>query len=133
MTHFVYKLVPPRPTFGPGDMSDDEAAIMGRHGAYWSGLLADGTAVRLGGPRLKDVAGLSLTKLFVGSEGTLGIVTSLIGETGANIDNLAFITNSPDFNDILIDLDVYDLKHLTTLISRLREQPVVSRVERIYG
>jgi glycolate oxidase len=41
-------------------------------------VLADGTKITLGGKRIKDVAGLSLLKLFVGSEGTLGVVTRAI-------------------------------------------------------
>ncbi len=40
-------------------------------------VLSDGRAVQLGGSLVKDVAGLSLLKLFVGSEGTLGIITRI--------------------------------------------------------
>lgn len=41
-------------------------------------VLADGRLITVGGKRIKDVAGLSLMKLFVGSEGTLGIVTRVV-------------------------------------------------------
>jgi glycolate oxidase len=41
-------------------------------------VLADGRIVKTGGKAIKHVTGYNLTQLFVGSEGTLGIITQLI-------------------------------------------------------
>jgi glycolate oxidase len=40
-------------------------------------VLADGSVVELGGRLIKDVAGLPLMQLFIGSEGTLGVIVSV--------------------------------------------------------
>jgi (p)ppGpp synthase/HD superfamily hydrolase len=38
---------------------------------------------------------------------------------------------SPDFTDLTIDLEVYDLKHLNGIISQLRAKSVVAKAERV--
>jgi len=40
-------------------------------------VLADGTLLRTGGKSRKDVAGYDLTRLLVGSEGTLALITEI--------------------------------------------------------
>jgi uncharacterized protein len=47
MNRFLYKLIPPRPSFAM-DMSDEEAAVMGDHAAYWGRFVDDGAVVVFG-------------------------------------------------------------------------------------
>ncbi|MCX7982915.1 MAG: FAD-binding protein [Syntrophales bacterium] len=41
-------------------------------------VLADGTIIQTGGKAIKNVTGYDLTSLFIGSEGTLGVITKAI-------------------------------------------------------
>jgi guanosine-3',5'-bis(diphosphate) 3'-pyrophosphohydrolase len=69
----------------------------------------------------------------INEPGTLGMIATVIGEMGANIDNITINVISPDFREMIIDIEIADLKHLNGVISELRTKPVVSKVERVNG
>jgi len=69
----------------------------------------------------------------VNEPGSLAQVTQVIAEHDGNIDNIRMTRRAPDFTDVLIDLEVYDLKHLTAIIAQLRAKPMVAKVERVNG
>jgi GTP pyrophosphokinase len=69
----------------------------------------------------------------INEPGTLGAIATVIGENGANIANVGISALSPDFRALAVDVEVSDLKHLSTIMSQLRARPVVSKVERVNG
>ena len=65
--------------------------------------------------------------------GSLGSLTTVIGKNGGNITNLKIANRSTDFFEILIDVEVKDVKHLTNIIAALRATPSINSVERGRG
>jgi GTP diphosphokinase / guanosine-3',5'-bis(diphosphate) 3'-diphosphatase len=69
----------------------------------------------------------------INEPGTLGTIATVIGDMGANIDTISINILSPDFREMIIDIEIADLKHLNGVITELRTKPVVSKVERVNG
>jgi RelA/SpoT family (p)ppGpp synthetase len=69
----------------------------------------------------------------VNEPGTLAQIAQVIAEHDGNIDNVKMTRQSPDFTEMTIDLEVYNLKHLTSIISQLRAKKVVANAERVNG
>ena len=69
----------------------------------------------------------------VNAPGTLAEVATVIGEADGNIDSLRMARRAPDFTEMLIDLEVYDITHLNTILTGLRAKIVVSAAERVFG
>ena len=65
--------------------------------------------------------------------GSLGSLTTVIGKGGGNITNLKITNRSMDFFEILVDIEVQNLRHLTNIIAALRATPVINSVERARG
>ena len=92
-------------------------------------VLANGEILEIGTPTIKDVAGYNLLQLFVGSEGTLGIITKatfrLIPKPEANNIMIAYFKKLSDaakcINDIIMAkflpsvLDIMDKKTMQTI------------------
>jgi len=69
----------------------------------------------------------------VNEPGALAQIATVIAEHDGNIDNISMQRRSPDFTETTIDLEVYDLKHLSAILAQLRAKAVVAKVERVNG
>jgi len=69
----------------------------------------------------------------VNEPGSLAQIAQVIAEHDGNIDNIRMTRRAPDFTDVTIDLEVYDLKHLTAILAQLRAKSVVAKAERVNG
>ncbi|MBI2252993.1 MAG: bifunctional (p)ppGpp synthetase/guanosine-3',5'-bis(diphosphate) 3'-pyrophosphohydrolase [Proteobacteria bacterium] len=74
-----------------------------------------------------------LDVVIANQPGSLGSLTTVIGKNQGNISNLKIINRSIDFFEIIVDVEVKDLKHLSNIIAALRATPSVNSVDRARG
>jgi guanosine-3',5'-bis(diphosphate) 3'-pyrophosphohydrolase len=74
-------------------------------------------------------AQIELTSL--NEPGSLAQIAQAIAENDGNIDNLRMIRKGADFHDMVIDLEVWDLKHLTRIIAQLKTKSFIAAVSRV--
>ena len=65
--------------------------------------------------------------------GSLGELSTVIARNDGNISNLKITDRSPQFFNMLIDIEVRDVKHLTNVIAALRANSSINSVERARG
>ncbi len=69
----------------------------------------------------------------INEPGVLAQISQVIADHDGNIDNVRMTRRTQDFTDIVIDLAVWDLKHLNAIVMELRAKRSVSRAERMNG
>ena len=77
---------------------------------------------------------LGRINLVVNNEpGSLGSLSTVIAKNLGNISNLKITNRSVEFFEMMVDIEVQDVKHLTNIIAALRATPSISSVERARG
>ncbi|KQT93261.1 GTP pyrophosphokinase [Methylobacterium sp. Leaf469] len=69
----------------------------------------------------------------INEPGVLASIAQVIADHDGNIDNLSMKRKTQDFTEIVIDLAVWDLKHLNAIVAELRGKRTVARVDRVNG
>jgi glycolate oxidase len=97
-------------------------------------VLADGSVIRTGSKLVKDVAGYALTHLFVGSQGTLGLITEatlrLRPTPPARSTLLAFFPTLDGAGDAVAALATSGLDPVTL---ELLDRPTIAAVDDAHG
>ncbi|MCV0397666.1 MAG: bifunctional (p)ppGpp synthetase/guanosine-3',5'-bis(diphosphate) 3'-pyrophosphohydrolase [Rhizobiaceae bacterium] len=69
----------------------------------------------------------------INAPGSLADIAQVIAANDANIHTLSMVRTAPDFTEMLIDLEVWNLKHLNRVISQLKDNSSVGDVRRVNG
>jgi len=69
----------------------------------------------------------------INEPGVLAQVATVIGESDGNIDAISITGKTADFREMVIDIEVWDLRHLSAIISQLKAKPVIHAVTRVNG
>lgn len=80
------------------------------------------------GKEVKMVGRLAI--VLFNQANSLGTVTTIIGKASGNIINFKITHRTTDFFDILVDIEVRDVRHLTMIIAALRANAMISSVDR---
>jgi guanosine-3',5'-bis(diphosphate) 3'-pyrophosphohydrolase len=74
-----------------------------------------------------------ITTVVTNETGSLSALSTVIAKNHGNIINLKITNRSPEFFEMMVDIEVRDVKHLTNIIAALRADPAISSVERARG
>jgi len=69
----------------------------------------------------------------INAPGSLAEIAQVVAVNDANIHTLSMIRTAPDFTEMLIDIEVWDLKHLNRLLAQLKANSCVSDARRVNG
>ena len=74
-----------------------------------------------------------ISVMAINEPGSLANIAQVVAANDANIHMLSMLRTAPDFTEMLIDLEVWDLKQLNRLLSQLKDNPSVSEAKRVNG